>query len=50
MAKPRKLTPEEIAEFDERTRRYQAMLERRVEVDRRLRAERAARERRNEDG
>ncbi len=45
MAKPPKLTPEELAERRERDREFRAMLERRLEIDRRLRAEREARER-----
>lgn len=38
------MTPEERAERLERDRRYSEMLQRRVEVDARLRAEREARE------
>ena len=44
MGKPRKRTPEEQAAFDERTRRFRALLEQRQEVDAKLRAEREARE------
>jgi hypothetical protein len=43
-----KMTPEEEAERDERDRRYEEMLRRRVEVDARLRAEREARERQDD--
>ena len=44
MAKYRKTTPEEEAAIDERSREFRAMLERRLEVDKRLRVEREARE------
>ncbi len=44
MAKPARMTPEELAERLERERRFDEMLKRRVEVDARLRAEREARE------
>jgi hypothetical protein len=39
-----KMTPEERAAREERDRRYSEMLQRRVEVDARLRAEREPRE------
>ena len=48
MAKHPRLTPEERAAWEERDRRYTEMLERRVEVDARLRAEREARTARRE--
>jgi hypothetical protein len=44
MAKPRRLTPEEQAAWEERDREYTEMLKRRVELDAKLRAEREARE------
>lgn len=44
MAKPRKMTPEEEAEREQRHRVYRELLERRREVDARLSAEREARE------
>jgi hypothetical protein len=44
MAKSKRLTPEEVAAWEERDRRYTEMLQRRMEVDARLRAEREARE------
>ena len=40
MAKHPKLTPEEQADWERRDREFQEMLERRLEVDARLRAER----------
>ena len=51
MAKRRKLTPEERAErekrdreFEQRSREFRELLERRVEVDKKLAAERKQRE------
>ena len=51
MAKRRKMTPEERAErekrdreFDQRVREFDELLERRVEVDKKLAAERKQRE------
>jgi hypothetical protein len=44
MAKRRKTTAEEEAEWEERDRRYSEMLRRRVEVDAKLRAQRESRE------
>ena len=44
MATDRNLTPEEIEEFEQRTAKFRAMLERRQQIDTRLRAEREARE------
>jgi hypothetical protein len=44
MAKPRKRTPEEEAERDEREREFRELLERRRELDKKLAAERERRE------
>jgi hypothetical protein len=49
MGKPRKRTPEEQADFDRRTVEYREMLQRRLEVDARLRSERDARDRQSQD-
>jgi hypothetical protein len=43
MAKPRKMTRKELEERLEREREFRQLLERRVEVDRRLAAERKQR-------
>lgn len=44
MGKPRKRTPEERAEREKRVREFRELLERRVELDKKLSAERAKRE------
>jgi hypothetical protein len=43
MAKPRKMTPEELAEREKRSREFRELLERRRALDEKLRAERERR-------